>query len=99
MVLNMISSLAMVKMGKVYENLMVNLQATNNKLEKRALRIVMEGGRVPNYMAEAKLAEANGDVKLAIMLARSELPLDQARKKLEEAEGVLYKALGDTDYE
>ncbi|MGM0598365.1 MAG: N-acetylmuramic acid 6-phosphate etherase [Candidatus Rifleibacteriota bacterium] len=99
MVLNMISSLTMVRMGKVYENLMVNLQTSNNKLEKRALRIVMEGGRVPNYMAEAKLAEADGDVKLAIMLARTELTLEQARKKLEEAEGVLYKALGDTDYE
>ena len=99
MVLNMISSLAMVKIGKVYENLMVNLQATNNKLEDRSVRIVMEGGRVPNYMAEAKLAEAEGDVKLAIMLARTDLTLEQARKKLEEAEGVLYKALGDTDYE
>jgi N-acetylmuramic acid 6-phosphate etherase len=99
MVLNMISTLSMVKIGKVYENLMIDLMATNNKLRKRALRIVMEGGRVPNYIAEAKLAEAEGSVKLAILLARTDLNVDQARKKLEEAEGVLYKALGDTDHE
>lgn len=99
MVLNMISSLSMVKIGKVYENLMIDLMATNNKLRKRALRIVMEGGRVPNYVAEAKLAEAEGNVKLAILMARSDLPLEMAQKKLEEAEGVLYRALGDTDYE
>lgn len=99
MVLNMISSLSMVKIGKVYENLMIDLMATNNKLRKRSLRIVMEGGRVPNYIAEAKLTEAEGNVKLAILLARTELTVEQARQKLEEAEGVLYKALGDTDYE
>lgn len=99
MVLNMISSLSMVKIGKVYENLMIDLMATNNKLRKRALRIVMEGGRVPNYIAEAKLEEAEGSVKLAILLARTDLPVEQAKQKLEEAEGVLYKALGDTDYE
>ncbi|GAB4276201.1 MAG: N-acetylmuramic acid 6-phosphate etherase [Candidatus Rifleibacteriota bacterium] len=99
MVLNMISSLSMVKIGKVYENLMIDLMATNNKLRKRAIRIVMEGGRVPNYIAEAKLAEAEGNVKLAILMARTELGVDQAKQKLEEANGILYKALGETDYE
>jgi N-acetylmuramic acid 6-phosphate (MurNAc-6-P) etherase len=59
----------------------------------------MEGGRVPNYLAEAKLTEADGNVKLAIMLARTEMTPEQAKQKLKEAEGVLYKALGDTDYE
>lgn len=99
MVLNMISSLSMVKTGKVYENLMIDLQATNNKLRHRALRIVMEGGRVPNYIAEAKLAEAEGNVKLAILMARTDLTLELAQKKLDDAEGMLYKALGDTDHE
>ncbi|MBU1106345.1 MAG: N-acetylmuramic acid 6-phosphate etherase [Candidatus Riflebacteria bacterium] len=98
-VLNMISSISMVRMGKVFENLMVDLMATNKKLQKRAIRIVMEGGRVPNYIAEAKLQEAEGDVKLAILLARTELPVDQARMKLEQAEGFLYKALGEIDHE
>jgi N-acetylmuramic acid 6-phosphate (MurNAc-6-P) etherase len=59
----------------------------------------MEGGRVPNYIAEAKLIEADGDVKLAILLARSEMPLEQAKNKLSEAGGILYKALGEIDHE
>lgn len=99
MVLNMISSVSMIKIGKVFENLMVDVRATNSKLKKRALRIVMDGGRVPNYLAEAKLEEANGDVKLAILLARTDLDAEQGRKKLESVGGVLYKALGEIDYE
>jgi len=99
LVLNMISSISMIRMGKVFENLMVDLMATNIKLQKRAIRIVMEGARVPNYIAEAKLQEAEGDVKLAIVMARSDLPADQARQKLNDAGGVLYRALGETDHE
>lgn len=99
MVLNMISSISMIRLGKIFENLMVDLIATNKKLQKRAIRIVMEGGRVPNYIAEAKLIEADGDVKLAILLARSEMPLEQAKNKLSEAGGILYKALGEIDHE
>jgi len=99
MVLNMVSSISMIKMGKIFENLMVDLKATNKKLQKRALKIVMEGARVPNYIAEAKLQEAEGDVKLAILMARSDLPADLARQKLKAASGVLYKALGETDHE
>jgi N-acetylmuramic acid 6-phosphate etherase len=86
-------------MGKVFENLMVDLMATNIKLRKRAVRIVMEGGRVPNYIAEAKLQEAEGDVKLAILLARTDLAVEQGRLKLEQAGRVLYKALGEIDHE
>ncbi|MDD3377869.1 MAG: N-acetylmuramic acid 6-phosphate etherase [Candidatus Riflebacteria bacterium] len=99
MVLNMISSVSMIRIGKVFENLMVDVRATNSKLKKRALRIVMDGGRVPNYLAEAKLEEANGDVKLAILLARTDLDAEQGRKKLKSVGGVLYKALGEIDYE
>lgn len=99
LVLNMISSISMIRMGKVFENLMVDLMATNKKLQKRAIRIVMEGARVPNYIAEAKLQEAEGDVKLAIVMARRDLPVEMARQKLAEAGGFLYKALGETDHE
>ena len=99
MVLNMISSISMIRMGKVFENLMVDLMATNIKLRKRAIRIVMEGGRVPNYIAEAKLQDADGDVKLAILMARSDLAVEQARIKLDQAGRVLYKALGEIDHE
>ncbi len=99
MVLNMLSSISMIKIGKVFENLMIDMRATNAKLRRRALRIVMEGGQVPNYLAEAKLQEADGDVKLAILLARTELSVEQAKLKLKQAEGVLYKAIGDMDHE
>ncbi len=98
MVLNIISSGAMIRIGKVYENLMVDVMATNEKLRKRALRIVMEGAGVPNYQAEAALDEANGNTKLAILMASQELSLVEARKRLELANGVLYKALGEPDY-
>ena len=95
----MLSSISMIKIGKVFENLMIDMRATNAKLRRRALRIVMEGGQVPNYLAEAKLQEADGDVKLAILLARTELSVEQAKHKLKQAEGVLYKAIGDMDHE
>lgn len=99
MVLNMISSISMIKIGKVYQNLMIDLKASNKKLQDRALRIVMEGAQVPNYIAEARLAEANGHVKLAILMAATDLDIDQARFKLKQAGGILYKALGETDHE
>lgn len=99
MVLNMISSVSMIRIGKVFENLMIDMRASNIKLRKRALRIVMEGGQVPNYQAEAKLQEADGDVKLAILLAKTTLTPEEGRLKLKQADGVLYKALGEIDHE
>ncbi|MDD2998778.1 MAG: N-acetylmuramic acid 6-phosphate etherase [Erysipelotrichia bacterium] len=99
MVLNIISSVSMIRIGKVFENLMVDVMATNQKLRQRALRIVMEGAQVPNYIAEARLEEAEGDVKLAILLAKSDLNVKQGKIKLQQTGGVLYKALGEIDYE
>ena len=98
MVLNMISSISMIRMGKVYENLMVDVQATNSKLRKRALKIVMEAGRVPNYEAEAKLFDSDGDLKLAIIMARLDVDVEKARNILANANGYLFKALGETGY-
>ncbi len=98
MVLNMISSISMIKLGKVYENLMVDVKATNNKLKKRALKIVMEAGRIPNYEAEAKLVEAEGNLKVAIIMARLDVDAATARRKLATANGYLYKALGESEY-
>lgn len=99
MVLNMISSISMIRIGKVFENLMIDMRASNNKLRKRALRIVMEGSQIPNYQAEAKLQEAAGDVKLAILLAKTNLSAEEGRMKLEQADGILYRALGEIDHE
>lgn len=98
MALNMISSIAMIKLGKVYENLMVDVKATNNKLRKRALKIVMEAGRVPNYQAEAILIDAEGSLKVAIIMARLDVDAKKARQILSDAGGYLYKALGESNY-
>lgn len=98
MALNMISSIAMIKLGKVYENLMVDVKATNNKLRKRALKIVMEAGRVPNYQAEAILIDAEGNLKVAIIMARLDVDAKKARQILSNAGGYLYKALGESNY-
>ena len=98
MVLNMISSISMIKLGKVYENLMVDVKATNNKLKKRALKIVMEAGRIPNYEAEAKLIDAQGNLKVAIIMARLDVDVEKAKSILKNANGYLYKALGETGY-
>ena len=98
MVLNMISSISMIKLGKVYENLMVDVKATNNKLKKRALKIVMEAGRIPNYEAEAKLIDSQGNLKVAIIMARLDVDAEKAKSILANANGYLYKALGETGY-
>lgn len=67
MVLNMLSTGAMVRCGKVMGNLMVDVQATNDKLRARALRIVMEAAEVDRKTAEKALAEAGGSAKKAIL--------------------------------
>ncbi len=67
MVLNMISTGTMIRLGKVMGNLMVDVQATNDKLKARALRIVMEGANVDEETAELALAQANGRAKEAIL--------------------------------
>jgi len=67
MVLNMLSTGAMVRCGKVMGNLMVDVQATNDKLRARALRIVMEAAEVDRETAEKALAEAGGSAKKAIL--------------------------------
>ena len=99
MVLNILSSLSMIKIGKVYQNLMVDLNAANKKLRDRALRIVMEGGQAPNYRAQANHQESQGNVKLAIMLCLQEITVEQAKEKLKMADGILFKALGEMEHD
>lgn len=67
LVLNMLSTAAMVKTGKVYENLMVNLQPTNIKLEQRSVRIIKEITNVDDYVASQAFANANKDTRVAIL--------------------------------
>lgn len=78
LVLNMISTIAMVHLGKVYENLMVDVQATNTKLIDRSKRIIMEATGVSFEVAEKYFKGANGSVKLAILQILSGISLKNA---------------------
>lgn len=94
LVLNMISTLAMVRMGHVYKNLMVNVRGFNTKLSNRMLRIFAEatGNRDPER-ARSLLAETDGSLKLAIVMELSGATQAQAREALEAHDGYVRAAL------
>lgn len=94
MVLNMISTGVMIKLGKVYSNLMVDLKSTNNKLIERAKNIVIEATDISYEKATKILEETNYDVKLSIFMILSSMELDKAKETLNENEGYIKKALG-----
>jgi N-acetylmuramic acid 6-phosphate etherase len=94
LILNMISTIAMVKLGKTFGNLMVDLRATNEKLRVRAVRIVAQATNVTDAEAEEVLNEAGGDVKLAILMLLSGLGAADAKDRLEASGRNLRTALG-----
>lgn len=95
MVLNMITTASMVKLGKVYENLMVDLKPNSEKLIERAKGIVMLlTGR--DYDAAGKLYEAAGrNVKTAVVMGRLDASREEAEAKLSAADGFIARALGE----
>lgn len=93
LVLNQITTLAMVQLGKVHENLMVDLRATNAKLRDRAARIVMEVAKVSRGRATSLLKLAGGEVKTAIVMEGRGVDAAKARKILEKAGGRLRAAI------
>lgn len=93
MVLNMLSTGAMVRTGKVYGNLMVDVKATNEKLVERAKHIVMEATEVDREKAEAVLEETNYDVKLSILMIMANLSKEEGKELLEKNNGYIAKAL------
>lgn len=95
LILNMLSTLAMVGVGKVYNNLMVDVKATNEKLVERAKRIVMEATGVSYEVAERDLTAADMRVKTAIVMAKTGLTAKQADERLERANGFVKKSLED----
>lgn len=96
LVLNMLSTGAMIRLGRVHGNLMVELQATNAKLTARAARIVMAATGCDAGTAQAILADTGGEVKLAILMLLTGLEEEPAREALAGAGGVLRRALADT---
>ncbi len=95
MVLNAITTGAMIRLGKAYGNLMVDLVATSEKLRDRGERIVMECCDVDRARARALIVDAGGSVKVAIVMARLGVGLADARRALEAAGGSVRGAVGD----
>ncbi len=93
MILNMISTASMIKLGKVYGNLMIDLKASNKKLEDRAKRLFCKATGHSKEEAEKYLKEADMDTKLAIMMCLSGLSKDKAQALLEGCDGLLRSAL------
>ncbi|WP_250230033.1 N-acetylmuramic acid 6-phosphate etherase [Anaeropeptidivorans aminofermentans] len=87
LVLNMISTAAMVGIGKAYENLMVDVVPSNKKLDVRAEKIVMEATGVNKDEARKYIDEASGNVKTAIVMILAGYSFEEASKKLKECNG------------
>ena len=93
LVLNMLTTASMILMGKCYQNLMVDVQASNEKLKARAIRIVMQVTDCDKALAEETLKQADQNAKLAIMMILSGLDRAQAEALLETHQGKLQLAL------
>lgn len=93
LVLNMLSTGTMIKLGKVYGNLMVDVRATNEKLVERAKKIVCEATGVDREVSEKVLKETNYDVKLSILMILTGLDINEAKEKLSQNKGYIAKAM------
>jgi N-acetylmuramic acid 6-phosphate etherase len=95
MILNMLTTGAMIRLGKTWGNLMVDLRATNIKLKDRSERILMESCAVSRDKARKLLEAADGSVKVAIVMHRAKVKRDEAVKRIEAAGGLIRRVVGD----
>jgi N-acetylmuramic acid 6-phosphate etherase len=95
LVLNTITTGSMVLLGKVYGNLMVDLQVTCQKLQDRGERILMETLSVSREEARRLLSDAGGKVKVALVVGRLGVGSTEAARRLHEVGGVVSRLLGD----
>lgn len=93
LVLNMLSTASMIRIGKTYQNLMVDVRTSNEKLLARAVRIVMQATDCPEQVAEAALERTGNDVKLAILTILTGQDVEAARSAMASADGFLRRAL------
>ncbi len=93
LVLNMLTTTAMVRMGKVYENMMIDLQMTNKKLVERSKRIVMTITGISYDEAAEYLEKAGGHVKTALVMILANVNVDEAKVRIEKADGFVRKAI------
>ena len=94
LILNMITTGAMIRLGKTFGNLMIDLRATNVKLVDRSERIVSEVSLVSRQEARALLERAGGSVKLAIVMHALGVEKDEARRRLDAGAGVVRRVIG-----
>ncbi|MGP4081039.1 N-acetylmuramic acid 6-phosphate etherase [Pseudalkalibacillus sp. R45] len=93
MVLNMLTTASMIKMGKVYENLMVDVNATNLKLMERAKNIVLTVTGITYKDAEELLEKTGYEVKTAIVMHKADVPLVVAKESIQKSNGFVKKAI------
>ena len=95
MVLNMLSTAAMARLGHVYENLMIDAVLTNEKLQERAVRILVDASGASVSEAEHALRAAGHNMRLALVMLKKGVGVGEARKRLKEARENLREALGE----
>ena len=95
MVLNMLTTIAMIKVGKTYGNLMVDVQTGSEKLKDRARRIIVLVTGIDYDAADALLKRAKWNVKAAIVMHRADLTLAQALRRLKKAHDSVREAIGE----
>ncbi|WP_251965031.1 N-acetylmuramic acid 6-phosphate etherase [Salinibacter ruber] len=93
LVLNMITTAAMVRLGKVYENMMVDLRRTSEKLVERGIRTVMMVTGVDYDAADAVLTRCDGHVKTALVMILADVEVDEARRRLDATDGFVRPAI------
>lgn len=93
LVLNMLTTASMIRLGKVYGNMMVDLMMTSRKLEERSKRVVMMVTGVDYDRAAAVLKEAKGHVKTALVMILAGISAEEAKKRLQESDGFVRKAI------
>lgn len=98
LVLNMITTCSMIRLGKVYENMMIDLQMTNLKLRERAKKIVMTITGASYEEAAAALDAANGHVKSALVMIKTGVSYEEARTRLARADGFVRAAIEGKEY-
>lgn len=97
LVLNMLTTCSMIRMGKVYENMMIDLQMTNKKLVERAKRVVMTITGLGYDEATEYLTDAGGHVKTALVMIKANVSAEEAKRRLDLTDGFVRKAIEFVD--
>jgi N-acetylmuramic acid 6-phosphate etherase len=94
----MITTTAMIRLGKIYENMMIDLQMTNKKLVERSKKIVMTITGLEYDKAEKYLTEAKGHVKTALVMIKANVNYEEATDRLKKANGFVRAAIEGKEY-